>query len=215
MREKINKTPYLLFLLVMPLLGSLYNILNSHTSNPTNLLIKLDASIPFMPIFILPYVFWYVYILGYLIYLCYKDTPIYLKSLTMIVFGELACFIIFYFFPTTVPRPYLKGKGLLIELVQIIYGHDLPNNCFPSIHVLTTITIMIGCFHCKNKHLFHSIFIQITGILIIISTLFVKQHAILDIFGSLVLTFFLYGIVFELFRYFIRKNSHQHFLGKG
>lgn len=214
MREKINKTPYLFCLLIMPLLGILYNILNTHTSNPIILLTKFDKIIPFIPIFILPYIFWYVYILGYLLYLCYKNTLVYLKTLTVIIFGELASFITYYFIPTTVPRPALVGKGVLIELVKIIYAQDLPNNCFPSIHVLTSITIMISCFHVRNKRIFHSVFIPLFGITIIISTLFVKQHAIWDIISSLILTFLLYGIVFGLFRNIFKKSLRQPSYGK-
>jgi membrane-associated phospholipid phosphatase len=215
MRKKINKTPYLFFLLILPLLGSLYNILNSLTSNPIILLTKFDANIPFMPLFILPYLFWYVYILGYLVYLCYKDTIVYLITFIVIVFCELASFVIYYFIPTTVPRPTLEGDGVLIELVKITYAHDLPNNCFPSIHVLTSIAIMISCFFIKNKHIFHSIFILSSGMIIIISTLFIKQHVILDIFGSLILIFFIYGIVFTLFQYYFGKRMRQLFLDKG
>ena len=212
MREKLKKAPYLLFLLVMPVLGSLYNLLNSHSSNPTNLLTKFDSYIPFMPFFILPYILWYGFILVYLVYLCFKDTKIYVKTLTVIVVGELLCFITYFFFQTTVSRPPLEGKGMLIDLVQIIYGRDLPYNCFPSIHVLTTLAIMLGCLHVKNKHIFHSISIHFTGIMIIISTVFVKQHVILDVFGSLFLALFTYGIVFELFQFHWTKKSDTMYL---
>jgi membrane-associated phospholipid phosphatase len=196
MMAKFNKTPYLAFLLVFPLLGYVYKILNTHTPKATILLTSLDSNIPFIPVFILPYIFWYGFILGYLIYFCFKDTKVYVKTLTVIVLGELVSFIIFYFFPTTIPRPLFNDKGIIFDLVRLIYRHDQPYNCFPSIHVLTTFSIILGSLHVKNKPIFHSIFIPIVGSLIIISTLFVKQHGILDVFGSIFLSLFMFGIAF-------------------
>ncbi|WP_374120487.1 phosphatase PAP2 family protein [Neobacillus sp. PS3-40] len=121
--------------------------------------------------------------------------------------------MIYFFFQTTVPRPKLEGNSFLIELVQLIYSRDLPYNCFPSIHVLTSLAIMLGYLHLKIKHILHSIFIYITGTMIIISTLFVKQHVILDIFGALMLTLLTYGIVFELFHFSkLSKKEHTVYL---
>ncbi|WP_071459625.1 phosphatase PAP2 family protein [Bacillus massilinigeriensis] len=207
MRDKLQRAPFLLFLLVMPALGGIYKLLNNNPRDAVVLSTKVDAGIPFIPAFILPYIFWYVFIVGYLVYFCFKDTKVYIQTLTVIFIGELVCFLIYFFFQTTVPRPALHGDGLLIDLVGMIYQHDQPFNCFPSIHVLTTFAIMLGSIHIKNKSVFHSLFIPSTGSLIIISTLFVKQHYILDMFGSMFLTTFVYGLVFELITIYLPHKS--------
>lgn len=208
MKAKIKDIPYLLFLLAMPVLGMIYKFLNTNPRDAVVLSTDLDRLIPFLPIFILPYIIWYAFILGYLIYFWYKDTAVYLKTLSVIVLGELVCFVIYFYFQTTVPRPELTGNGILVDLVAMIYNHDRPYNAFPSIHVLTTFAIMLGNLNIRNKHLFHSIFIPVMGSLIIISTLFVKQHYILDMFGSMFLTAFIYGIVFELYQ--LRASSKEN-----
>jgi membrane-associated phospholipid phosphatase len=207
MKNKIKELPYLLFLLVMPVLGLIYKILNNNPREAVILSTDIDDKIPFLPIFILPYIIWYAFILGYLIYFWYKDTRVYLKTLTMIVIGELVCFVIYFFLQTTVPRPDLVGDGILIELVGMIYSHDQPFNAFPSIHVLTTFAIILGNINISNKHIIHSIFVPVMGSLIIISTLFVKQHYILDMFASMFLTSFIYGIVFELFEINVTEKT--------
>jgi membrane-associated phospholipid phosphatase len=212
MMAKFNKTPYLAFLLIFPLLGYVYRILNTHTPKATILLTSLDSNIPFIPVFILPYIFWYGFILGYLIYFCFKDTKVYVKTLTVIVLGELVSFIIYFFFPTTIPRPLLEDNGVIIDLVRLVYWHDQPYNCFPSIHVLTTFSIILGSIHVKNKHIFHTTFIPIGGSLIIISTLFVKQHGILDVFGSIFLSLIMYGIAFYFIRLQKTKTSKNVYL---
>ncbi|MEH7375571.1 phosphatase PAP2 family protein, partial [Neobacillus drentensis] len=86
------------------------------------------------------------------------------------------------------------------------YANDRPFNCFPSIHVLTTFVIMLASLHIKNKHLINNACIHVVGTLIIISTLFVKQHVIFDMIGSMFLVTFLYGIAFELLS-FTRKTE--------
>ncbi|WP_210366518.1 phosphatase PAP2 family protein [Bacillus sp. REN3] len=207
MKAKLKDLPYLLFLLVMPVLGLIYKILNDNPRDAVVLSTEIDATIPFLPVFILPYIIWYAFILGYLFYFWYKDTGVYLKTLSVIVFGELVCFVIYFFFQTTVHRPDLPEGGILIDLVQMIYNHDRPFNAFPSIHVLTTFAIILGNINIRDKHLFHRLFVPVMGTLIIISTLFVKQHYILDMFASVLLTSFIYGIVFDVLKVFVTEKT--------
>jgi hypothetical protein len=212
MKAKLKETPYLLFLLVMPILGLIYKILNTNPRNPVILSTNLDTMIPFLPIFIVPYIVWYAFILGYLVYFWYKDISVYLKTLSVIVIGELVCFVIYFYFQTTVPRPKLVGDGILVDLVGMIYSHDQPFNAFPSIHVLTTFAIILGNINIRNKHIFHSVFVSVMGSMIIISTLFVKQHYILDMFASMFLTSFIYGIVFELYELKFAAKSNTVYI---
>ncbi|ALC90372.1 phosphoesterase [Bacillus sp. FJAT-18017] len=207
MNTVLKKTPYLLFLLVIPVLGLIYQFLNTHPTDAVQISTALDGYIPFLPIFIIPYILWYAYVFLYLVYFCFKDTKVYLKTIILIVVGELICFAIYFFFQTTVPRPQVQGDGILIDLVKLIYLNDRPFNCFPSIHVLTTFAIMLGSLHIKEKHPVTILFIHILGSLIIISTLFVKQHVIPDMIGSMFLVTFLYGILFEFYQVRVEEKK--------
>ena len=210
MRAKKKDLPYLLCLLVMPALGFIYTLLNTDTREAVILSTQLDEWIPFVPMFIVPYILWYAFILGYLFYFWYKDVPTFLKTLGIIVIGEVVCFVIYFYFQTTVPRPELTGSGTFVDLVGMIYSHDQPYNAFPSIHVLTTFAIILGNFNIKDKHLFHSAFVPIMGSLIIVSTLFVKQHFVLDMVSSIFLTTFIYGIMFELYGVGAKKSEQAY-----
>ncbi|TMU85929.1 phosphatase PAP2 family protein [Bacillus sp. BHET2] len=210
MSNKMKDLPYLLFFLVMPALGLIYKLLNTNSREAVILSTDIDGLIPFIPVFIVPYILWYAFILGYLFYFWYKDIPIFLKTLSIIAIGELVCFVIYFYFQTTVPRPTLEGDGLFVNLVRMIYSHDQPYNAFPSIHVLTTFAIMLGNINIKDKHSFHSIFVPIMGSLIIISTLFIKQHFILDMVSSIFLTVFIYGIIFELYGFGEKKSKQTY-----
>lgn len=208
----MKKAPFLLFLLIFPLLAQIYEFLNNKEGNAVDLSTKFDQNIPFLSIFIIPYIVWYGYIFCYLIYFCFKDTKVYLKTLLMIVIGEIICFFIYFNFQTTVQRPFVAGDNAIIHIVQWIYKNDEPVNCFPSIHVLTTFTIMLASLHLRKKHFMNSICIHLIGTLIIISTLFVKQHVILDLVGSVFLVTFLYGVTFEFLSFRLLEKSEAIFV---
>jgi PAP2 superfamily len=210
MSAKKKDLPYLLCLLVMPALGYLYTLLNTDAREAVILSTTIDEWIPFVPAFIVPYILWYAFILGYLFYFWYKDVQTFLKTLGIIVIGELVCFVIYFYFQTTVPRPDVAGNGLFVDLVRMIYNHDQPYNAFPSIHVLTTFAIILGNFNIKDKHLFHTVFVPVMGSLIILSTLFVKQHFILDMTSSIFLSVFLYGVMFELYGVSTKKSKQAY-----
>ncbi|NHM31038.1 phosphatase PAP2 family protein [Neobacillus terrae] len=207
MKKYLLKAPYLLLLSVWPVLGLIYQVLNEHPQKAADISTSFDHNIPFIPIFIIPYILWYAYMFVYLVYFCFKDTKVYIKTLIMIVLAELVCFTIYFFFQTTVPRPDPQGNTQIIHLVKSIYANDQPYNCFPSIHVLTTFSIMLGSLNLQKKHLLNTISIHLFGSLIIISTLFVKQHVILDMIGSMFLTTFIYGIVFEISNLWVSQKS--------
>ncbi len=202
-----KKLKFVLLMAVMPLLGVIYGVLNTNPRNAVEISTPLDDQIPFLSIFIIPYVIWYFYVFGYLLYFCFKDTKVYIKTLITITIGELICFVIYFFFQTTVPRPILYGNDILTQMVQFIYNNDQPYNGFPSIHVLTTYVIMLASLNIKNKHFLNTLFIQIMGSLIILSTVFIKQHVVYDIVGSMFLVSFIYGIAFQVNH--VRKSKKQ------
>ncbi|UAL50446.1 MULTISPECIES: phosphatase PAP2 family protein [Metabacillus] len=184
-------------LFIFPILGLIYEYLNEKSANAVNISSPLDSYIPFAPIFIIPYVIWYVYMFGFLLYFWWKNPSVYWKSILAITAGEIVCFIIYFYFQTTVPRPQLMGDSFLVQLVSLIYSSDQPYNCFPSIHVLTTMIIMLSVNRIEDSGKMMNYVTQVTGILIILSTLFVKQHVIYDVLSSVILSAGLWMILFE------------------
>jgi len=142
------------------------------------LITPLDRQIPFLPAFIIPYIVWYPFIALTLLFIFLKDVRVYFKTLLALCLGLLVSYVFYYYFQTTVPRPQVGERGILNYLVQFIYRHDLPYNCFPSIHVLTSYLMMKGAkvFKCWAR-----LMVQFIGMMIIASTLFVKQHVLADV----------------------------------
>jgi membrane-associated phospholipid phosphatase len=191
---KENLLPLCAMGLLAPL-NIFYVILNNSGRGSRSLVTSIDNAIPFMKIFIIPYIIWYGFIFGVMVYLCYKDRDTYYKTLTAYFLGLIASYITFYFFQTTVPRPEIIGGGLLNRMVLSIYGADQPYNCFPSIHVLTSFLMIKGITASSAKNKVNMSLIWSTAIIIIISTLFVKQHVILDAVSGIIYADIIFRLV--------------------
>jgi hypothetical protein len=163
-----------------------YKLLNNGDGNINSLVTNVDEAIPFLKIFILPYIMWYGYITIGLIYLCMKNRKVYYTSLVSLNVGLIVCYIIYAIFQTTVPRPIVTDSDILSKLVSAIYKHDNPFNCFPSMHVTTTYILIKGINDTENN-IITTLLFNIIGVLIIISTQFVKQHVVLDLIFALLL----------------------------
>jgi membrane-associated phospholipid phosphatase len=98
-------------------------------------------------------------------------------------------YAVYLLFPTYVVRPKIVDQDFLSQLVIFIYGNDKPYNALPSGHTYTTLIISIFWFNWIPKQ--RLLWVAIT-IVVILSTLFTKQHAILDLITAVILAFFCY-----------------------
>ena len=73
---------------------------------------------------------------------------------------------------------------------------DEPTCCLPSIHCLSCFYIILALLKSKTNKYF-KITNVIVCILIVFSTLFIKQHVILDVLASLIITIISYILVFR------------------
>lgn len=187
MFQRITKQDWkaLLFILSIPALGIFYNFLNNNHRGAESLVTDIDHSVPFLPIFVLPYIFWYIFVICSIIYLCFKDRPNYYRTVSALNLSLIVCYIIYFVYQTTVPRPDISGHdSLFIPLIQIIYTMDKPFNCFPSIHVVQAYVVMKGIHQSIHIPRGIKFATNVIGLLIIASTVFLKQHVILDIIGA-------------------------------
>ena len=184
-------------MLIIPLMHTFYELLNNAERGLYSLATDLDRVIPVVKFFIIPYVSWYFFVFLTLAYFCVKDRSIYYKTLITYVIGLIICYLTYYFFQTTVPRPYLMGNDIFTRLIEVIYSSDEPFNAFPSIHAFASFIMIKAIFKssCRNRR---NTFI-ITGIAfsIILSTLFVKQHVVLDAMGAILLGELIFSFVYN------------------
>jgi membrane-associated phospholipid phosphatase len=187
----------LCLLLSIPLLNIIYQVLNHGERGARQLITAVDHQIPFVEIFVVPYLLWYAFIFLMFVYFCIYDRAIYYRTLLSFCVGMLVCYVIYFFFQTTVPRPELMGNGILTSMVKYVYGADQPFNCFPSIHVLSSYLMILGIRHSKLWTIKKDMIVSIIAYSIILSTLFVKQHVVLDVVAGVLLG----SLLFKLFYY--------------
>jgi membrane-associated phospholipid phosphatase len=159
----------------------------------------MDRGIPFLKIFIIPYVVWYLFILCTFVYFCLKDRETYYKTLLSLDLGLLICYGVYFFYQTTVPRPSLVGEDILTRMVAWVYATDQPFNCFPSIHSLTSYLMFKGIRHSSIRNKRNQLVISSIAFTIILSTLFVKQHAVLDAIAAIFLGEVLFNLISTIF----------------
>ncbi|MCG7381741.1 phosphatase PAP2 family protein [Paenibacillus sp. ACRRY] len=188
----------LLCLLAIPVLNIFYGILNKAGDRVFSLETSFDHLIPFAPIFVIPYLLWYPFITGVLVLLAFKNRRTYFQTLIALCSGLIISYICFASFQTGIQRPEVHSeKGILSQLISLVYKTDQPYNCFPSIHVLTSYLMLRGS-RVFNRYAWA--LVTVISILIILSTVFVKQHVVLDILGGIVageLCFFLSGVLIK------------------
>ncbi|PWW38941.1 MULTISPECIES: phosphatase PAP2 family protein [Paenibacillus] len=173
----------LIWLAAVPILNIFYGVLNRPGDHVNSLATSLDHMIPFVPSFIILYVLWYPFITGALIALAFKDKRTYFQTLIALCSGLVISYIFFALFQTAIDRPDIRNeKGFIYTMVSYIYSQDQPYNCFPSIHVLTSYLILRG------TRVFGRAIWAMTStlsILIMVSTVLVKQHVAADIAGGI------------------------------
>ncbi|MBZ9609618.1 phosphatase PAP2 family protein [Clostridium estertheticum] len=183
--------------LSIPLISMTYPMLNQYRGDTNDLFTFVDKLIPFNKFFILPYISWYIFIAIFATILCIVDKGRYLKLLITLNMGMITCYIIYYVYPTCVPRPMITGTDFFSNLVLSLYMADNPYNCFPSIHVLNSVLVALYIYESEKVFKSIKIICVIAAVFIILSTMFIKQHYFVDVLA---------GIIFACVLYFSFKN---------
>lgn len=193
---KKNLKP-LTLLLAIPIMNLTYILINNFSTTGTNVTISLDQEIPFLAVFIVPYIFWYLFIPLSFFILCLKDKRVYYKTIFIYIVGCLTASIIFIFYQTTVPRSTVAGNDIFTNIIRMIYANDNPVNCLPSLHVFTSYLVIRAIAGSTLSNFRNNAITVTISVLIIVSTLFTKQHAILDVVSGIILA--------EILIYFVNR----------
>lgn len=163
----------------------LYWFLKLFQSNPTYIDYYLDDKIPFLGRFVYIYDTFYPFVFFAFYYLYKKDEKAYFKGIIAGIIGFIICDIIFLSMPTIMYRPVIPSIDSLTDLViKITFLYDSPPlNCFPSIHCLFCFQVIYSFIFSKSD-VKNKILIILYSLLIIISTLFIKQHYIFDVISA-------------------------------
>lgn len=165
----------------------------------------LEFATPLVPAFVFIYVaaypFWYI--TYYL--LCRSSKELCYNIVVTDVIAKVFCGLLFILIPTTNVRPELPGTGASNILLNLIYTLDSPHNLFPSVHCLESWICFAYVNELKDCKPWLKAFTFLFSIAICLSTVFIRQHAWIDVFaGILIAEFFrktvpyFYGALSEL-----------------
>lgn len=166
----------------------------------------LDDYIPFREEFIIFYYMWYPALVGMGIFLLINDEAEYKRYMLSIIITFTFTLIFCLLVPNGQDlRPEVFPRdNIFTHMIAAIYKADTNTNVMPSVHAIGAFLGLISTHRTKEIKNKLSIFVlDLLWILIAISTCFVKQHSILDIFGSMALCLIVYIV-----RIYIEDDFH-------
>lgn len=163
---------------------------------------RLDNYIPFCEYFIIPYILWFAYIAGTCVFMFLKaERREYYRFAFTLMVGMTTFLIVSHIYPNCVNmRPKsLEVDNFFTWLISGLHGMDTSTNVFPSIHVFNS---LVACVALEQNQFFKRfkklrVANVVLCISICLSTVFLKQHSVVDVLGGIVLYMTLY-IIFYL-----------------
>ncbi len=163
--------------------------------------IGLDDKIPFVEWFIFPYYIWFPFMALFFVMFFFRDKEEYIRMIALLYAGMTLFIIISFAYPNglTLRPENMERENIAMRIVASLYGTDTPTNVFPSIHVFNTLGVLIAVWRSRiiAKKPACKWGITLLGTLIICSTVFLKQHSIVDVIGAFVLAAVLYAVVYR------------------
>lgn len=159
--------------------------------DPIDVSTGFDESIPFVSEWI--YVYAAIYFSAVLPIFLIKDRRLFLRMTMAYIALESSALIFFLLFPVQMTlRPTdVPLEGLANWGIHLCYHFDLPVNCFPSLHVGNAI---LGALACLKVDRLIGVISYVVALLIIVSTMLIKQHYVADAVAGFVLANLCYWI---------------------
>lgn len=173
----------------------------------------VDDYIPFIEIFIIPYLLWFGYVALAIAWFFFKDVQDFYKICTFLFVGMTVFLVISTVYPNghyLRPRVF-ERDNIFISMVKGLYMIDTPTNLFPSIHVYNSLGVHLAVMHSeklKEKKWIRRIsFVLMCTI--IASTMFLKQHSVFDVVTGCVMALIMYTLVYAREWQFGRRDVYE------
>ncbi len=160
----------------------------------------VDRLIPFNEWFALPYIYWFVYMIGMHFYAGLYDRQLFVKMMKFISLTYTSGLVIFFLYPTVQHlRPAVMPRdNLLTRFMSWFYTFDTNTNVCPSLHVVGSMAIMYAGLNAKNlQSIKWKVFFILSTFVISISTVFLKQHSVIDLVVGFIICVLAYPLCFK------------------
>lgn len=202
MAEKLKNYRHGLLLLYFPFYLAAFTYLEKRVPDNVHIInCAIDQYIPFIEAFIIPYLLWFAYIAVAGIYFFFKEKESFCKLMYVGMIGMTIFIIVSYIYPNGLElRPETFARdNIFVELTKMIYSMDTPTNVLPSIHVFNSMAVYFAVKNSprlkENKLARAGAFLMTFSI--ILSTMFLKQHSVVDVLTALILSCLSYEFVYN------------------
>lgn len=193
-KEFLLKYKHAIFILYLPFYMTWFVALEQRNHVKfTDIHCIVDDWIPFCEIFIIPYLLWFLYVAVSLVYLFFQFDHLehFYRTMLTLILGMTTFLIICTVFPNAQsmrPTTFTRDN-IFTHIIAVLYSTDTSTNVFPSIHVYNSIAIHAGLANvllAKQKKGWYYASLVLC-IAICLSTVFLKQHSVLDGIAAVVL----------------------------
>lgn len=177
-------------LLYWPVFGLLFGLLE-RCYEPSSYFVMhcgLDDLIPFQEIFVIPYLFWFVYLIGMLGYTLFFDVDTFRRMMKFVIITYSVTLVFYFLFPNCqYLRPEVFNRdNALTQFMYYFYQFDTNTNVCPSLHVVGTLAALGAGWNAKGLQTTGwRIFFVVAAVLVCLSTVFLKQHSVIDLIVAL------------------------------
>ena len=153
---------------------------------------SFESRIPFIPE-LFPLYFLAVPIV-FLPLVIIKNKDLFKKTIKAYLVNFVISGLFYLVYPTKIPRPPIIGDEIYHQTINFFYGIIPAYNLIPSFHasLLTLSTLVI---RRENKKIGNFLIILTTVILI--TTLFVKEHYLIDLITGVILSILIYKVILK------------------
>ena len=143
---------------------------------------QLDCNLPFLPNFFWAYLSAYAFVI--FPFFLISDTGLYVRVISGYILVSVICMLIHIFFPSRVIRVE-QVEPVEISKTPIFWFQKLckPHGNFPSMHAGYGVILVLNFFLFSDPLL--ASIVLLWEISILLSTLFTKQHYVLDVLSGL------------------------------
>lgn len=158
----------------------------------------LDDLVPFCEWFVIPYVSWYLLIVGSLLYFLLYNVEHFKKLQTYIIITQVIAMAAYILYPSRQDlRPEVfPRENFATWMLSIIYSVDTNTGVCPSLHVGYSLGIASTWLRETSVPKWVRLGIAVWCGVICVSVAFVKQHSVVDIFAAIPMCLMAEWIVF-------------------
>ena len=162
--------------------------------------LPLDDLIPFREEFVAAYVSWYPCLFAMGFYLLWRNAGDFRRYMLYILVGFLSALAFCLIFPNGQDlRPeHFPRENVFTWVLGMLYTADTNTNVLPSMHVIGSFAFVFAAFdaRCLKKCRWIRPVTVVAAVLICVSTVFVKQHSVLDTLVGIPWAFATYAVVY-------------------